>query len=69
MLLIYLLRDIQAEFSMNHELVILTFIQVLVDFVINYILIVIPQSDISSSNNLQYIMAVRGIVLLYFSAI
>ena len=42
MWLIYLLRDIQAEFSMNYELKVLTFTQICVDFVIFFFLIIAP---------------------------
>lgn len=66
---IYLLRDIQAEFSMNHELKVLTFVQIAVDFIIFFFLIVAPKAEISSSNNLQYIMSVRGLVLLWVTAV
>ena len=44
MWLIYLLRDIQAEFSMNYELKVLTFTQITVDFVIFFFLIVAPKA-------------------------
>ena len=44
MWLIYLLRDIQAEFSMNYELKVLTFTQITVDFVIFFFLIVAPNA-------------------------
>jgi hypothetical protein len=69
MVAIYLLRDIQPEFSMNHELKVLTFLQVSVDFIIFFFLIVYPTAPISSSNNLQYVMTVRGLILLWESAI
>jgi hypothetical protein len=52
MWLIYLLREIQQEFSMNRELIILTGIQTSVDFVIFFIMIVTPEANIAQSNNL-----------------
>ena len=53
---------------MNKELLVVTFMQTMVDFVIFFILVVAPTSQIASSNNLQYIMSFRGLVLLWVTA-
>jgi len=54
---------------MNRELKVFAFLQIGVDFIIFFFLIVYPTASISSSNNLQYVMALRGLVLLWESAI
>ena len=69
MVQIFVLRNIQAEFSLTKEFMIVTFTQLSVDFLIFFFLIVDPATTVSSSNNLQYLMIVRGLVVLYFTAI
>lgn len=69
MIFIYLLRNVQNEFSMTSELLVVTFLQCTVDFTIFYFLVVDPKAAISTSNGLQYIMVGRGLFLLYATAI
>lgn len=52
MVQIFVLRNIQADFSITKEFMIVTFMQLSVDFVIFFFLIVDPTATISSSNNL-----------------
>jgi len=66
---IFVLRNIQADFSITKEFMIVTFMQLSVDFVIFFFLIVDSTATFSTSNKLQYLMIFRGLVLLYFSAI
>jgi hypothetical protein len=69
MILLFMLRNIQEDFSLTGEFLIVTFMQLAVDFIIFFFLIVDPTAGISSSNNLQYLMIVRGLVLLWITAI
>ena len=52
MVQIFVLRNIQTDFSITKEFMIVTFMQLSVDFVIFFFLIVDPTATISSSNNL-----------------
>jgi hypothetical protein len=69
MAFIYLLRKVQSEFSMNFELKVVTAIQLVLGFVIYFFLVVDPESSINKSNNMQYIMAMRGLLFLFTSAV
>ena len=68
MILLFLLRNIQQDFSITREFFWVTTIQLSTDFIIFFFLIVDPSAYISSSNNLSYLMVVRGLVLLWFTA-
>jgi hypothetical protein len=52
MIFIYLLRNVQNEFSMTSELLVVTFLQCTVDFTISFFLVVDPKAAISTSNGL-----------------
>jgi len=66
---IFLLRKIQAEFSMTRELLVVTITQLIMGFVLYFYLVIEPTSVVSSSNSLQYIMLVRGLIFLYVTAL
>ena len=65
---IYLLRHVQEEFSINRELKCVSLIQFLMGFTLYFFLIVAPTSDLTSSNNLQYLLLIRGLLLLALTA-
>jgi hypothetical protein len=69
MILIYALRKVQAEFSMTSELLTVTLVQFVVGFIIYFYLVVVPESLVSRTNAIQYIMLARGFIFLYVSAI
>jgi hypothetical protein len=54
---------------MNFELKLITFFQIAFSFLIYLFLIFYPDSDFTRSNNMQYLMAFRGLIFLYFSAL
>lgn len=47
----------------------MTCVQLVMGFVVYLLLVVYPDSSINTSNGMQYIMATRGLVFLYITAI
>ena len=66
---IYALRHVQDEFSINFELKIISVIWILTGFLLFFFMIIEPHSMMIRSNNLNYIMIVRGLMCLLVTAI
>jgi hypothetical protein len=64
----YLLRKVQSEFNMTFELVVISATQITMGFVAFLIIIVDPETSLSKSNNVQYIIIARSVLFLLVSA-
>lgn len=69
MVFMYLLRNVQSEFSLNNELKIVTVSQTGIAFLIYFLLVIFPEAEVNKSNNMQYIMALRGLLFLLVTAV
>ena len=68
MAFIYLLRHVQDEFSINAELKIVTTVQVIVNFITFYLLIFCADTPFNHTNNMLYVLVLRGLFLLVVTA-
>jgi hypothetical protein len=53
---------------MSYELIIFISMQIIVDLIVKYFMIVDPKASIVTSNNLEYIMTFRGLFMLVVTA-
>lgn len=68
-LIIYLLRHVQDEFSISKELILTVVVWYVTGFVFYFSLLLVPYNGFVTSGSIQYVSVLRGLLCLIISGI